>query len=227
MASSETAKGHRISRANAVRDALEDDIVNGRLKPGQRLDETALCERFDVSRTPVREALRYLVASDLVEILPKRGAFVVDVGLPRLIEMFEVMAELEGMCARLAARRITDTEAQALERALEACAQAAAAGDPDAYYYENERFHDRIYVASHNGYLVQQVRQLQMRLKPYRRLQLRVRNRVSRSLTEHRQIVEAIMAGDEARAEACVKEHVKIQGEKFTDFVASVGGAAA
>jgi DNA-binding GntR family transcriptional regulator len=212
-----------VSQAQKLRDALEDDIVNGVLTPGDRLDEAALADRFRVSRTPIREAFKSLVGSGLVETVPNRGTFVAKVGLPGLIEMFEVMAELEGMCARLAARRISDDESSDLQSLLGACERAHAAGDPDAYYYENERFHDCIYRASHNGFLAQQARQLQTRLKPYRRLQLRVRNRAGTSLAEHREIVAAILAGDEHAAETAIQDHVKIQGERFTDFVATVG----
>ena len=212
-----------VSQAQKLRDALEDDIVNGVLTPGDRLDEAALADRFKVSRTPIREAFKSLVGTGLVETVPNRGTFVAKVGLPGLIEMFEVMAELEGMCARLATRRITDAQSTELQSLLESCAQAHADGNPDAYYYENERFHDCIYRASHNNFLVQQARQLQTRLKPYRRLQLRVRNRAGRSLAEHRAIVAAILTGDEASAESTIKDHVTIQGERFTDFVASVG----
>jgi DNA-binding GntR family transcriptional regulator len=213
----------RVSQAVKLRDVLEDEIVNGLLKPGDRLDEAALAERFNVSRTPIREAFKNLVGTGLVDTIPNKGTFVANVGLSQLIEMFEVMAELEGMCARLATRRITDAESDELQSLLESCARAKEKGDPDAYYYENERFHDCIYRASHNGFLAQQARTLQMRLKPYRRLQLRVRNRASTSLEEHRQIVAAILAGDEAAAEKCIKSHVNIQGERFTDFVATIG----
>jgi DNA-binding GntR family transcriptional regulator len=222
-----TVKNPTRSTAQRLRDTLEEDIVRGEFTPGERLDEVGLTERFGVSRTPVREALQQLAAVGLVETIPKRGAFVARVGLPELVEMFEVMAELEGMCARLAARRITDSEAAALRESLEACERAAEGGDSDAYYYENERFHACIYAASHNGFLMQQAHQLKTRLHPYRRLQLKVRNRVQRSLEEHRGIVQAIMAGDAARAEICVKQHVKIQGERFEDFIASVVKATA
>jgi len=210
------------SRTQFLRDALEDAIVQGEFAPGQRLDESSLTERFGVSRTPVREALQQLAAIRLVEMIPKRGAFVTRIGLPELVEMFEVMAELEGMCARLAARRITPQETEALKECLAKCEKAAEVGDSNAYYYENERFHACIYRASQNRFLEEQTRQLKTRLQPYRRLQLKVRNRVCRSLEEHREIVQAILAGDESRAEACIKGHVKIQGQRFEDFVASV-----
>ena len=212
------------SAAQALRDVLEDDIVRGSFTPGQRLDETTLTRRFGVSRTPVREALQQLAAIGLVEMIPNRGAFVVRVGLAQLVEMFEVMAELEGMCARLAARRITDSEAEALRAALEACGEAAETGDPDAYYYENDQFHACIYEASHNGFLGKQTRQLKTRLQPYRRMQLQVPNRVKRSMEEHHAIVRAIVSGDEREAESCMKQHVQIQGERFLDLVSSFGG---
>lgn len=210
------------TRTCKLRDALEDDIANGRLRPGDRLDEVGLAERFGVSRTPIREALQQLSATGLVKIAPKKGAYVAEISLPRLIEMFEVMAELEGMCGRLCARRMTRSEYDALVDALQACQKAAEEGDTDTYYYENERFHTMIYQGCHNEFLGEQSRQLHMRLKPYRRLQLRVRNRVSRSLQEHEEIIAAIHAGDEARAEASLKAHIVIQGERFTDFVASI-----
>ena len=109
-----------------------------------------------------------------------------------------------------------------MKAALDACREAAESGDSDRYYYANERFHDLIYEASHNAYLEQEARQLQSRLKPYRRLQLRVRNRMRRSLEEHTAVVAAITDGDEAGAEAALKSHVIIQGERFGDLVSSM-----
>jgi DNA-binding GntR family transcriptional regulator len=210
------------SNAQRLRDILEDDIINGRRVPGERLEPEALCRDFEVSRTPVREAIQQLVTSGLVTVMPKRGTFVARVGLDQLIEMFEVMAELEGMCGRLAARRATREELGALGRTMERCEAAAEAGDTDEYYYENEEFHQAIYAASHNGFLANEASQLKQRLKPYRRLQLQVRHRMGNSLAEHREILAAIEAGDAGEAERALREHVLIQGERFSDFVASV-----
>nr|WP_236617160.1 GntR family transcriptional regulator [Halomonas anticariensis] len=215
---------NRVKRSNAqrLRDSLEDDIINGRRAPGERLDPETLGKEFQVSRTPIREAIQQLVASGLVTVSPKKGTFVAKVGVDQLIEMFEVMAELEGMCGRLAARRITAEELAALHEALERCEKAAKAGDTDEYYYENEGFHHCIYAASHNGFLANEARQLKQRLKPYRRLQLQVRHRMDTSLAEHREIVKAIEAGEAQAAEDALRQHVIIQGERFSDFVASV-----
>jgi DNA-binding GntR family transcriptional regulator len=213
-----------VKRSNAqrLRDSLEEDIINGRRVPGERLDSEALGREFSVSRTPVREAIQQLVASGLVTVSPKKGTFVARIGIDQLIEMFEVMAELEGMCGRLAARRISEEELAALREALARCEAAAEAGDTDEYYYENETFHDCIYAASHNGFLAQEARQLKQRLKPYRRLQLQVRQRMGGSLAEHRKIVAAIEHGEAELAEQTLREHVLIQGERFSDFIASV-----
>lgn len=212
----------RPRTALALREALEDDIVTGRFSAGTRLDEVKLATRFEVSRTPIREALIELSVAGLVEIRPRRGAFVRELGIARLVEMFEVMAELEAMCGRLAARRITQEELAVLLQAHETCNAAAAAGDPDDYFRANERFHEAIYTASHNGFLAEQARQLQNRLKVYRRLQLRVRNRVSNSLSEHQGIVDAIEVGEADQASHLLRQHILIQGERFNDFVASL-----
>lgn len=210
------------SNAQKLRDSLEDDIINGRRLPGERLDPEELGQTFNVSRTPVREAFQQLVASGLVTVSPKKGTFVAKVGIDQLIEMFEVMAELEGMCGRLAARRISEPELAELRAAHERCEAAALAGDTDEYYYENEAFHDCIYAASHNTFLASEARQLKQRLKPYRRLQLQVRQRMHNSLSEHQTIVDAITQGDAALAEQALCDHVLIQGERFSDFVSSV-----
>lgn len=211
-----------IRRAESLREILEGDIATGLYPAGTRLDEVTLAKRFNVSRTPIREALIELSVAGLVEIRPRRGAFVREIGIPRLIEMFEVMAELEAMCGRLAARRISPSELADLNAAHEACNKASADGDPDAYFHANQTFHEAIYKASHNEFLAEQARNLQNQLKAYRRLQLRVRNRVFSSLSEHQKIVDAIANGDAEGAEESLRAHVLIQGERFNDFVASV-----
>jgi DNA-binding GntR family transcriptional regulator len=215
-----------LRRADALRDQLEQDIVTGAFRPGERLDEQALAARFGVSRTPVREALMQLATAGLVTLQERRGAFVAALGFKEIIERFEAMAVLEGACAALAARRITDEERGKLLEAHEACARQAAGGNPDAYYYANERFHHIIYEACQNAFLAEQAQQLHARLKPYRRLQLRARSRVANSLAEHQGIVDAIRVGDSDRAERLLREHILIQGERLADFIASFDRAA-
>lgn len=207
----------------SLRERLEDEIGTGGLKPGDRLDEASLAERFGVSRTPVREALQQLAVTGMVEIRRHRGAIVSAPDPKRLIDMFEMMAELEAACGRLAARRLLPEDEAALRATLEACRRAANEGDTDVYYFENERFHRAIYSASRNGFLAEQALALHKRLAPYRRLQLRVRNRMRTSQAEHEGIVEAILGGDGEAASNLLRAHVAVQGERFADLMASLG----
>lgn len=205
-----------------LRDAIEDRILTGALRPGARLDEVSLAQEFGVSRTPIRQALFQLAATGLVEQFPRRGAFVVDTGPARLREMFEVMAELEALCARNAARRASQADLQTLEDRHEACRIAADSGDSDTYYYANEAFHDAIRVIGGNGFLHQEIGRLQKRLQAFRRLQLRARARIGASLREHAAILAAIGAGQSSEAADAMRSHVAIQNEQFTDLIATL-----
>jgi len=218
--------GGRPKHTSRLLEVIEFDIACGRMRPGERLDEISLAARFGVSRTPIREALQHLAAAGLAEIRPHRGAVVATVDPRRLIEMFELMAELEGFAGRLAARRAEARDHTPILESHEACRTAAEAGNSDAYYHENERFHQAIYRASRSGFLAEQATALQRRLSPYRRLQLRSRNRVAASVTEHQAIVDSIVAGDGEAAARLLRAHVIVQGENFSDLMASLGDAA-
>ncbi len=207
--------------ADKIKEEIEQLIVTGDIADGERLDETSLAKQFDVSRTPLREAFQGLAASGLVELIPHRGAFVRHPGFLEMIEMFEVMAELEAMCGRLAARRISEADQTALKDAALKCEEALARGEHDEYYRENERFHHILYQASGNSFLTKEATRLHRRLQPFRRMQLRVRGRMSQSMEEHREIVDAVIAGDEGRVMGALRDHVAIQGEKFNDLMAS------
>ena len=206
--------------SDQLREKIEDLIATGELAPGSALEEATLAERYGVSRTPVREALIQLAAEGLIEMRPRRGAVVTSIGPARLIEMFEVMAELESMCGRLAARRMTDAERKALAIAHEAC--DAARVDINAHFYCNERLLAVLYMGSQNNFLSEQAAQLQRRLRPYRRLQLRVRDRMANSYAEHSDIVQTILAGDAQGAAQALRAHVMVQGERFGDLLASL-----
>jgi DNA-binding GntR family transcriptional regulator len=209
-----------------LREAIEEEIATGKLQPGAHLDEAELAQRFGVSRTPIRETLILLAGAGLVEARPRRGAVVAQVSAQRLVEMFDVMGELEAMCARLAARRITDEEMAALEQVHQDCRQAAESGDSDAYFYANERFHLAIYGASHNVFLAEQAGAIQRKLRPYRRLQLRVRNRVQRSFAEHQAILDALRVANGEQSAQAMRSHVVVQGERFADLMADLARLA-
>lgn len=210
------------NRSETLREQIEEMIAVGRLAPGQHLDETVLAEEFGVSRTPIREALIQLASMGIIVMRPRRGAIVAEIGPQQLIEMFEVMAEFEAMCGRLAARRMSAAEHATLMASHLACKQARDSSDTDAYFYKNEAFHEQIYAGSHNTFLAEQARALHRRLRPYRRLQLRVRDRLKTSFDEHDGVVNAIIAGNSELTVELLRQHIMIQGQRFADLVASL-----
>ncbi|WP_299767957.1 GntR family transcriptional regulator [uncultured Tateyamaria sp.] len=211
-----------IRRADQIAASLEQLVFSGEFRDGERLDELRLAEQFHVSRTPIREALQVLVTSGLAEQVPRRGVFIRQPGPVELMEMFETMAEIEAVCGRLAAMRMTDQDLEALTAANERCQEAIQDSDPDRYYSENETFHQIIYRASTNSFLEKQALQLQNRLKAYRRIQLRFRGRLEQSMSEHSEVLLALQEGNADRAASVLRSHVAIQGEKFHQLVASL-----
>ncbi|MDE4275743.1 GntR family transcriptional regulator [Phaeobacter gallaeciensis] len=213
-------------RADSIAEELEELIFDGTFADGDRLDEVRLAEQFGVSRTPLREAFQRLALSGLVQLIPRRGAFVRQPGPVELMEMFEVMAELEAVCGRLAAKRISDQALDELNDANAKCQAAVDAQDSDAYYVENERFHRILYRESGNGFLEQEACKLHKRLKPFRRQQLRFRGRLAQSMDEHKAVVQALVRGDGETAANALRDHVAVQGEKFHTLMASLKSAA-
>jgi DNA-binding GntR family transcriptional regulator len=205
-----------------VRDLIEEAILTLRYPPGQKLDETRLAEEYKVSRTPIREAIRQLAENGLIELRPRRSAIVANPQLHEILEIFEVMSELEGAAGARAAQRLTQDDKVALLAAHARCVTSAEREDFDGYYYDNEAFHQVIYQSSHCGFLTEQCNALHRRLRPYRRMQLRVHNRLKTSIDEHSQIVEAILAGDSGQARALLIGHVGIQGDRFNDLLSSL-----
>ncbi|MGI9372911.1 MAG: GntR family transcriptional regulator [Hyphomicrobiales bacterium] len=208
--------------AKSITAALQRDIATGTLVPGDRLDEASIATRFGTSRTPVREAITRLASTGFAVHRPNRGAIVAKLSLSELIEMFEMMAELEATCGRLAAQRASDAQLQDMQAKHEACAKFAEQGNAEHYYTANVVFHEAIYAASGNTYLANETRQLRNRLAPYRRLQLNRRNRPEESYKEHDAIVVAISAGEADTAAALLRAHVAKQSGSFNDFVASL-----
>ena len=196
------------TRAHGIRAALEREIVSGVLEPGSKLEQESLAERFGVSRTPVREALKLLASGGLVEIKPNKGASVVQLTVVGLAEMFETMAFLEAACAALACRRHSSEDRAALTAAHESCGRASLRGDPEAFYRTNVEFHECIYRASHNSFLEEQTMALRNRLEAYRRESTFHPGLMARSMDEHGRMLQAILAMDEEGASAQMRLHL-------------------
>jgi DNA-binding GntR family transcriptional regulator len=209
----------KSTRTKKIIEKLESQILTGALKPGDRLDEVELARRFNVSRTPIHEALRQLAGSALVEMRPRQSPVVASLTIPRLIQMFEVMGELEGMCARLACGRITGAQRDALGAANAACAAAFETGDIAAFYDANTSFHETIYRASGNQFLCEETLSLRNRLAPYRRQVTYQPGRMKASVEEHARALEAIVSVKPIAADHAMRTHVELLRGGVSDFV--------
>ncbi len=210
--------GPRITLVERLTQQLADDIADGALPPGTKLDEHALALRFNVSRTPVRETLNRLATSGLVEKRPHRGVVVANVSLERLLQMFEVMTELEGACARFAAERMSVPEKRALTALHRASAADAEAGDVDRYEALNREFHRSIYEGGRNPFLVETTQDMRRRLAPFRRAQFRLEGRLAASHAEHQIVVEAIRNGDGESAYRSMRAHIFAVRDAYRSF---------
>ena len=212
----------RGGRAADIRATLQDEIESGKLGPGAALDERALAARFDVSRTPVREALQQLAARGLVRIAPRQGVFVSRLSVNRVRAMLEYIGELESLCAKLAARRLDDEVRRALDAAVTQCEEAAEHGGAAEYAVANTVFHEAIYAGCRNEYLADQIRQARRLIQRYRVRDFQTKVQIARSLEDHRKIARAIQAGDEALAAETMLLHVPAGTTGFSEFLAKV-----
>ena len=227
-AGNRTKNGHEavapipgVTLAESLRQQLEGAIAAGLLEPGSRLDEQEIAQRFGVSRTPVREAFRLLAANNLVELRGRQGATVRAIKAEALIEMFQVMAELEGLCARLAARRVSPTWESEISEIHQRLVKAGEAHDINLFYDVNQEFHEAIYEASRNAFLADQTRKLRNQVAAYRRRVTRMPNRIADTVREHEAIMQAILAHDPERAHSTMRDHVNLLGDNLLDFLAA------
>lgn len=200
--------------------AIADEILTGKMKPGDRLDEVSLAERYGVSRTPVRDALGQLSAMSLVDRRPNRGAIVTVMTQDHLASMFESMAELEAVCARFSAERMTPGERAILEGehfASRRLVQNSAESDYEVY---NVQFHTRLYEGAHSRHISDLAAMTRGRLAPFRRAQFRLRGRLVKSWEEHDAIVTAILRADTTGAGAAARAHVATVSNASAVFAA-------
>ena len=201
---------------------IRKEVSSGILKPGDQLEVTALAERFGVSRTPIREAIRTLVESGVLETRPRKGSFVRVLSAKQLLDLFQVAAELEGMACRLAALSLTKENVEAIERGLAKCTQAAEVQNNAEYAMANLDFHTAIHNASGNDWLIEQLRQLQINLNSYRTMPYEIRGRLNKSTDEHKIICDAILSGDGEHACNLMRDHMMLQGKRLPSIIATL-----
>ncbi|MGC8203590.1 GntR family transcriptional regulator [Aliiroseovarius sp. PTFE2010] len=195
-------------QSELIADQLASEIISGVLTAGSKLEEQRLTERFGVSRTPIREALHTLASRSLVNRIPYKGVVVASLSRARVEEMFEAMGEIEGLCGRFAAERMTIGERAQLELLHNEMDELAAAKEIEAYEATNTTFHQSIYLATHNQDMIEIAQTLRMKLAPFRKSQLRAEKRMLQSSQEHDRIVSALLDRDARTAEKALRRHM-------------------
>lgn len=192
-----------------VFESLREAIIQGRLKPGERLMEIQLAEEMGVSRTPVREAIRKLELEGFVVMVPRKGAYVADISVKDIADVFEVRAALEGLAAGLAAERITTEELEELDRALTKTYEVSK-HDLNAIVETDTNFHALIYRASRNERLVQIISNLADQIQRFRATSLAQPGRTKLAIEEHAKIVDAISDRNVELAQTLAREHIEL-----------------
>ena len=212
----------RVNLSEKIRAALEAEITSGHLTSGARIDEQALMDRFEVSRTPAREAILQLMSAGLVTTLPRQGAVVASLSLHEYIAMLEILMELEGLAARLSARRMPTVQRKQLEQADAACRAAALKNDAELYGAANRSFHEIIYDGSLNEPLARQLRSMRLRMRHPQRTLFDRPGRIRNSVAEHQTVLQAILNGDEEAAYRGMTGHISSGGNVYADAIASM-----
>ena len=198
----------RAALHEQVAQRLRTMLVEGHIAPGAKLNERELSAVLQVSRTPLREAIKMLAAEGLVELLPNRGAIAVALSEADVIHTFEVMAGLEGMNGELAAQRITEAELAEIKAMHYEMLAAYTRGDLSNYYRLNAQIHRAINAAAKNPVLTATYTQVNARLQALRFRSNQDGAKWKRAMKEHERMVEALQAGDSAAMRAILVTHV-------------------
>ncbi len=199
---------------DVVFENLREAIVEGKLKPGQRLMEVQLAEQLGVSRTPVREAIRKLELEGLVVMLPRKGAYVADMSLKDIIDVLEIRASLEGLAASLAAERISDEDIKKLESIVDEFKDSVNESDVEYLLKKDVEFHECIFEAANNKKLHQVINSLWEQVYRFRFTYVSDYDSTVKIIEEHKMILDAIKTGDSKLAKKYAMEHIQ-KAENF------------
>ncbi|WP_326542945.1 GntR family transcriptional regulator [Pseudorhodoferax sp.] len=196
---------------DGVASRLRTMIFEGQLAPGGWVDEKQLAATWQVSRTPLREALKVLASEGLVELVPHRGCRVVEISDADADDLFPVMALLEGRCALEAVRNADDTALARLRHLHGELERHAAAGDIEAYFRLNHEFHSLVQALADNRWLDRVTGDLRRFMRLMRGRQLQLPGRLQASINEHRVLMDAFEQRDAHRAERAMHDHLLAQ----------------
>mgnify|MGYP000207992885 CR=1 FL=1 len=196
-----------------IADVIREKIFQHELKPGAWINEKEITEELEISRTPLREALKVLAAEGLITMKLRRGAYVTEVETTDLANIFEVISILEAQAAYDVAKNATENELEILDKVHTRLEKAAADRDIDRFFELNQEFHDLIQQFAGNPWMRKVIQDLRQVLKLQRKNSLRKIGRVEQSLIEHRQILSALIGRKPEQAKELMHSHL-LHGQK-------------
>jgi len=207
-----------------ILETIRDAILKGTLKPGERVSEPELAERFGISRTPIREAFRQLESEGYLEVVPRKGAVVASLSERDVVEFYSIKSILEGHAARIAAERMSERDLERLEAINAKLEQIATDGDIKAFFRVHNEFHELFIKASGNDKLAELINQLVLKFNRLRLASLAQPGRMNISVQEHRKIIEAFRHHDGDKAENLVRHTATIGAEVLIQNLAQEQG---
>lgn len=206
-----------------ILETIRDAILKGTLKPGERVSEPDLADRFGISRTPIREAFRQLESEGYLQVIPRKGAVVASLSERDVEEFYAIKIILEGFAARMAAEKLTDKDIERLEVINEKLEQIAEEGDVKTFFRVHNEFHEVFIKAAGNERLYEMINQLVMKFKRLRLASLSQPGRMEISVEEHRNMIKAFKNHDGDRADQLVKHAATIGADVLIQSMAQAG----
>jgi DNA-binding GntR family transcriptional regulator len=203
----------RRSLHDEATERIRDMIVEGRLAAGEWINEAELCQQLQISRTPLREALKVLATEGLVELVPRRGAHVARLSVRELVDLFEALSGVEGLAAELAAARMSEADFEKLRQLQLRIEQRHKAKDRLTYFHENHELHVAIVRCSGNSAIIDIHARLIARVRRARYQAILSEARWNAAVEEHAQILAALEKRDIRRAGEFMRQHVAHTGE--------------
>ncbi len=209
-----------------ILETIRDAILRGVLKPGEKVAEPELAERFGISRTPIREAFRQLESEGYLTVIPRKGAVVTALSERDVKEFYAIKAILEGYAARIAAKNLSDKEIERLEAINQRLQQLADEGDVKAFYRTHNEFHELFIRAAGNQKLAELINQLVIKFNRPRMASLSLPGRMQISVNEHSRLLEAFKNRNGEQADNLVRKTASLGGQLLIQSMAQEEGRA-
>ena len=210
-----------------ILETIREAILKGQLKPGEKVAEPELAERFGISRTPIREAFRQLESEGYLTVIPRKGAVVTSLSERAVEEFYAIKSILEGYAARMAAKNLTARDIEKLEGINERLGQLAAEGDVKTFFRVHNEFHELFIKAAENEKLQELINQMMLKFNRLRLASLSLPGRMEISVQEHKKIIEAFKNQDGELADNLVRKTASYGGQVLIQSMAQADGRRA